>query len=183
MEQCNQLQQEAEQTEVIVAQHKSDSYQAWQESSRCFNRARTAEYALTKADYATAILKIMDVYADDPITHASLTEIVTELADHDDNSRSVHKITTDEHPSGLLDDVEKKLQQGTVQYTIMTGSSSSNPVRDLPVAARLKLIRSMVGALVKPRGQPGSLDICDADRVNLLALVSSLFVTSAGGND
>ncbi|KAK8912779.1 hypothetical protein VCV18_012120 [Metarhizium anisopliae] len=58
---------------------------------------------------------------------------------------------------------------------MMAGSSGKNPVRELPVEARLKLIRSMVGALVKPRGQPSGMDISDEERVDLLVL-SGLFV-------
>lgn len=58
----------------------------------------------------------------------------------------------------------------------MAGSSGKNPVRELPVEARLKLIRSMVDALVKPLGQPGSMDISDVERVDLLSVLSGLFV-------
>ncbi|KAF5128561.1 hypothetical protein E5D57_009502 [Metarhizium anisopliae] len=105
-----------------------------------------------------------------------LTGIVDELANHDDSNGSVGKIKTEEHPNGLLDYVQKKLQQGIGQDTMMAESSGKNPVRELPVEARLKLIRSMVGALVKPRGQPGSMDISDVERVDLLSGLSGLFV-------
>lgn len=105
-----------------------------------------------------------------------LTGIVDELADHDDSNGSVRKIKTEEHPNGLLDYMQKKLQQGIGQDTMMAGSSGKNPVRELPVETRLKLIRPMVDALVKPRGQPGSMDISDVERVDLLSGLPGLFV-------
>lgn len=176
MKECRHLQKEVEQTEKVVVQHKKETAQAWHEISLCYNPAKSANFALTKADYATAILKIVDVSTDDPMDQSILTGIVDELANHDDSNGSVGKIKTEEHPNGLLDYVQKKLQQGTGQDTMMAGSSGKNPVRELPVEARLKLIRSMVGALVKPRGQPGSMDISDVERVDLLSGLSGLFV-------
>ncbi|GAB1195614.1 hypothetical protein APSETT444_004876 [Aspergillus pseudonomiae] len=178
---CDQLVKAVEQMEKEVAQHKKDCSAAWKESSQCSNRAQTANYALTKADYATAILKIANVSANDPVAHAVLTEIVTELADHDDKNGSVRQIKTDDNQQGLLDYVKSKLQQqNAVQYTLMAAPSGKAPIHGIPVEGRLKLMRSMVAPLLKPRGQPGSSDMYDVDRVHLLALVSNLFVTSAG---
>ncbi|KAH0592679.1 hypothetical protein MHUMG1_09502 [Metarhizium humberi] len=160
----------------VKTQEDEVKHQVWHEISLCYNPAKSANSALTKADYATAILKIVDVSTEDPMDQSILTGIVDELANYDDSNGSVGKIKTEEHKNGLLDYVQKKLQQGIGQDTMMAGSSGKNPVRELPVEARLKLIRSMVGALVKPQGQPGSMDISDVERVDLLSALSGLFV-------
>lgn len=77
------------------------------------NRARTAKFALSKADYATAILKIVGVCADNRTTHAALTEIISDLTDHDDRNGRAHSIKTEEHLNGLLTNMQKKLQRYT----------------------------------------------------------------------
>lgn len=178
-QQSGQLYKDVEQIQKVVGKQKNDTRKSWEEISLCCNRAATAKWSFTKADYATSILKIVDVCIDDHIAQPVLRKIVNELADHDDHDHSIHDIKTKEHPKGLLDDVQKKLEQTTAQDYTLAKSSRGAPMCDGSVETRLKLLRSMIGPLTKSRNEPGGLDMNDADRVNLLDLVSSVLMTPA----
>jgi vacuolar-type H+-ATPase subunit I/STV1 len=187
---CTGIVEETENTEKEIARIKKTRFDAWQLAAKCVNRAEQADFALFKADYATSILQVIDVALVDHTLIAPLAEIVQDLADHDDSSNSVHDITTDDHPDGLLAAVQKKLQESETDgavpappasLPVMMLSSFTPPSAELPPHARpgtsslavahLRLLRSVATALATPQGTPGCVSLSEEEKEKVFAML------------
>ncbi|KAI1313765.1 hypothetical protein F5Y03DRAFT_405226 [Xylaria venustula] len=102
LEQGKTLMSDVESAQQETSHIKTQRYDAWHIVAHCVNR-EGAEYALTKADYGTAILQVCEVALRDHTLRAQVAPIVEHLAQHDDSDGSIKKIKTDDHPDqGLL---------------------------------------------------------------------------------
>ncbi|KAI0976418.1 hypothetical protein F4678DRAFT_456742 [Xylaria arbuscula] len=111
MSECDALMSEVESAQEETSRIKTQRYDAWQLVARCVNRAENAGYALTKADYGTAILQVCEVALRDHTLRSQVASIVEHLARHDDSKGSIKNIKTDDHPDqGLLSWVQGLLR-------------------------------------------------------------------------
>ncbi|KAK2007068.1 hypothetical protein LZ32DRAFT_667822 [Colletotrichum eremochloae] len=99
---CQSLMAEIEHTQTELAHVKTERYNAWQLAAMCSNRAENAHYSLTKADYGTAVLQLVEKAMSDSTLKPQLVAVVDHLAQHDDAKGSIKGITTEDHPEGLL---------------------------------------------------------------------------------
>ncbi|RGP78402.1 ca2+ regulator and membrane fusion fig1 domain [Fusarium longipes] len=179
---CSGIIEETRKTEEEMVRIKTTRVEARQLAAKCVSEAERTYYAPFKADYATSILKIINVALVDHTLAAPLAEVVQILADHDDSSHSVREIATADHPDGLLAAVQKKLQEaqadgarpsptasasGTIleYYTHPNAEASPQPKPETSslAVAHFRLVRSVATALAAPRGMPGNLDLFDGD--------------------
>jgi hypothetical protein len=188
LNECSGIVKETEDTEKEIARIKTTRFNAWQLAGKCVNRAEQADFALFKADYATSILQVIDIALEDHTLTIPLDEVIQVLANNDDSNNSVHNITTDDHPDGLLAAVEKKLQESQADGaapepapvpTMMLASFTPHaaaPPRPRPgtsslAVAHLRLVRSVTTALATPQGKPGCVDLSEEDKMKLLDML------------
>lgn len=100
---------QAEQKEV--EKRKDGFFRAARLASEIIGRAQSSGAALSKADYVKAVLLIVEIGLNDQALVTPLADIVKEVADHDNSEASVRGIKTDDHPDGLLADIQKKIEQ------------------------------------------------------------------------
>ncbi|RFU25070.1 hypothetical protein B7463_g11268, partial [Scytalidium lignicola] len=158
---CISLQSEVEVTQHEVARLKNERLAAWDLVSRCFNRAEEADYALTKAAYATVVLQVVEVAMEDHTLLPAVKNVVQHLADHDDEKGSVHSIEADGHPEGLLALVQRKLEQAGTQALVAV----------TPAVAHYNLLRSVASALAAPAILVSGVDLSAEDKKNVISML------------